>query len=131
MLQLGMVADACEAVARFIRFVDRERFDLAELPRQADALRRSATELFLKEACLAFEGFTKQMVALIRRPRLVTLSGGRPKTLGDASGPDKDIVARCMGRMVNWWRLAEAVLQTEFPDWDLRLQFQAFGPRAA
>jgi len=126
MLQLGMVADACEVVVRFIRFVDNERFDLAELPRQADALRGSATELFLKEACLTFDGFTKQMVALIRRPRLVTLSGGRPKTLGDASGPDKDIVVRCMGRMVNWWRLAEAVLQTEFPDWDLLLQFQAF-----
>ena len=92
MLQLGMVADA----ARFIRFVGNdERFDLAELPRQADALRTSATELFRKEACLTFEGFTKQMVALIRRPRRVTLSGGRP------SGPNKDIVARCsMGRMV-------------------------------
>ena len=97
MLQLGMVADA----ARFIRFVGNdERFDLAELPRQADALRTSATELFRKEACLTFEGFTKQLAALIRRPRLVTLSGGRPKTLGEASGPNKDIVARCMGRMV-------------------------------
>ena len=88
MLQLGMAADA--VVVRFIRFVDNE-LDLAELPRQAEALRRSATELFLKEACLAFEGFTKQTVALIRRPRLVTLSGGRPKTLGDANGPDKDL----------------------------------------
>ena len=92
MLQLGMVADA----ARFIRFVDNERFDLAELPRQADALRGSAAELFLKEACLTFDGFTKQMVALTRRPRLVALSGGRPKTLGDASGPDKDIVVCCI-----------------------------------
>ena len=52
MLQLGMVADACEVVARFIRFVDNERFDLAELPRQADALRGSATELFLN--CLLY-----------------------------------------------------------------------------
>ena len=96
MLQLGMAADA----VRFIRFAGNERFNLAELPRQADALRTSATELFRKEACLTFEGFTKQMVALARRPRLVTLPGGRPKTLGDASGPNRDIVARCMGRMV-------------------------------
>ena len=56
MLQLGMVADACEVVVRLIRFVDNERFDLAELPRQADALRTSATELFQKEGCLTFDG---------------------------------------------------------------------------
>jgi hypothetical protein len=28
--------------------------------------------------------------------------------------------------MANWWRLAEAVLRAEFPDWDLLLQFSAF-----
>jgi hypothetical protein len=126
MLQLGMDADACEIVVRFIRFVDNERFEIAELQHQVDALKTSATELFKNEGCLTLEGFTKQMVTLIRRPRLVTLSGGRPKTLGDADGPSQDIVARCLGRMVNWWRLAEAVLQTEFPDWDLLVQFQAF-----
>ena len=47
-----MAADACEVIVRFIRFVGNKRFDLAELPRQADALRTSATELFRKEACL-------------------------------------------------------------------------------
>ena len=82
MLQLGMVADACEVVGRFIRFVDNERFDLAELPRQADVLRTSAAERFQKEACLTFEGLTKQMVTLIRRPRLVTLPGRRPTKIG-------------------------------------------------
>ena len=126
MLQLGMVADACEIVVRLIRFVDNERFEIAELPHHIDALRTSATELFQNEGCLTLDGFTKQMVTLIRRPRLVTLSGGRPKTLGDTDGPRQDIVARCLGRMVNWWRLAEAVLETEFPEWDLLMQFQAF-----
>jgi hypothetical protein len=94
MLQLGMVADACEIVVRLIRFVDNERFEIAELPHHIDALRTSATELFKNEGCLTLDGFTKQMVTLIRRPRLVTLSGGRPKTLGDTDGPHQDIVAR-------------------------------------
>ena len=31
-----------------------------------------------------------------------------------------------MPRRVSWWRLAEAVLQTEFHDWGLLLQLQAF-----
>ena len=56
MLQLGMVADASEVVVRSVRFVDNERFDLAALRYQADALRTSATELFRKEAGLTFDG---------------------------------------------------------------------------
>ena len=70
-------------------------------------------------------GYTQHMLALIRRPRIV-VSGGRPKTLGDINGPSKQIVATCLDRMVNWWKLVEAVLETEFPDWDLLLQFTAF-----
>ena len=57
---------------------------------------------------------------------MVVLPGGRPKTLRDINGPSNAIVATCLGRMVNWWKLAEAVLQTEFPGWGLLLQFTAF-----
>jgi hypothetical protein len=126
MLQLGMVADACEIVVRFIRFVDNETFAIAELPNQIEALKTAATELFHRSGCIEMEGFTKKMIALIQRPRLVTLSGGRPKTIGDANSPGPGTVERCLGRMTNWWTLASEVLQTEFPDWDFLLQFQAF-----
>ena len=71
-------------------------------------------------------GYTQRMVALIRRPRVVVLAGGRLKTLGDINGPSDETVATCLGRMVNWWKLAEAVLETEFPNWGLLLQFTAF-----
>ncbi|MFM7985392.1 MAG: hypothetical protein ACKPKO_39370, partial [Candidatus Fonsibacter sp.] len=27
---------------------------------------------------------------------------------------------------MNWWKLAEAILDTDVPDWDLLLQFEAF-----
>ncbi len=81
MLQLGMVADACEIVVRLIRFVDNERFEIAELPHHVDALRTSATELFKNEGCLTLDGFTKQMVTLIRRPRLVTHVGRKAQNL--------------------------------------------------
>jgi len=131
MLQLGMVADASEAVVRFIRFLDirfldNARFETAELQHQINALTTTATELFCDRGCLTYDGFTKKMIALICRPRLVTLSDGKPKTLGDDRGPSEAIVARCLGRMVNWWRLASSVLETEFPDWDLLLRFHAF-----
>ena len=126
MLQLGMVADACEAVVRFIRFLDKECFEISALPAHIDTLAATATELFHNGGGLKHAGYTLQMLESIKHPRLVVMSGGRPKTLGEAGGPSKDIIARCMGRMVNWWRLAEAVLATEFPDWDLLLQFDAF-----
>jgi hypothetical protein len=126
MLQLGMVADACEIVVRFVRFLDKECFDISALPCHIQVLQASATDLFIRGGCLKHSGYTRHMLELIRKPRLVLLSGGRPKTLGDVSGPSDSMVARCLGRMTNWWKLAEAVLRAEFPDWDLLLQFSAF-----
>ena len=46
--------------------------------------------------------------------------------LGDISGPHNANVATCLGRMVNWCKLVEAVLQAEIPYSDLLLQFMAF-----
>jgi hypothetical protein len=126
MLQLGMVADACEIVVRFIRYVDKECFDISALPCHIQALEASAIDLFTRGGCLKHAGYTRHMLGVIRRPRLVLLSGGRPKTLGDVNGPSDATVAKCLGRMANWWKLAEAVLRTEFPDWDILLQFTAF-----
>jgi hypothetical protein len=99
---------------------------VADLPQQIDALIIAATELFQRKACIDLDGFTRKMITIIKRPGLVTLSGGVHKTLGDTSGPSKHIVDRCLARMMNWWRLAAMVLRTEFPDWYLLLQFQAF-----
>ena len=60
---------------------------------------------------------------------MVVLSGGRPTTLKDIDGPIASIVATCLGRMMNWWKLVETVLQTEISDWGLLLQFTAFHTR--
>ena len=85
-----------------------------------------ATDLFTHGGCMNHTGYTQHMLALICRPRMVMLTGGRPKTLGDINGPSNETVATCLGRMVNWWKLVEAVLETEFPGWDLLLQVTAF-----
>ncbi|MFM7989717.1 MAG: hypothetical protein ACKPKO_61430, partial [Candidatus Fonsibacter sp.] len=37
MLQLGMVADACEFVVRFIRFLDKDCFVVSALPRHTQS----------------------------------------------------------------------------------------------
>ena len=121
MLQLGMVADACEIVVRFIWFLDKERFDTSALPSHIQALKGSATDLFTQCGRMHHTGYTQHMLDMTRKPRMVALTGGRPKTLGDINGPSNETVATCLGRMVNWWKLAETVLQTYFPDWSLLL----------
>ena len=126
MLQIGMVADACEIVLRLVRFLDRESFDLAELPSQLQAFKASAVELFHRRGCLTHCGFAKCMLELIRKPRLVHLSNGRPKTIGHPDGAEPATIDACLGRMVNWWRLAEEVLRTDFPDWDILMSFEVF-----
>ena len=68
MLQLGMVADACEVVVRFIRFLGKECFDISALPAHIETLVASATELFRNGGCLKHAGYTRQMLALIKRP---------------------------------------------------------------
>ena len=83
MLQLGMVADACDIVVRFIRFLDKECFDTSALPSHIQALKDSAIDLFTHGGCMKHTGYTQHMLALIRRPRMVVLTGGRPKTLRD------------------------------------------------
>ena len=43
MLELGMVAEACEIVVRFIRFLDKSCFDISALPSHIQALNAAAT----------------------------------------------------------------------------------------
>ena len=73
MLQLGMVADACEIVVRFIRFLDKECFDISALPCHIQTLRDSATDLFKHGGCMRHAGYTQRMLGLIRKPRMVVV----------------------------------------------------------
>ena len=127
MLQLGMLADACQCVDMFIRFLDEESFDWADLPKRISSLRDTCHEFFGQRAVLHREGFTKAMLERVRQPIMVTLSGGQPKRLGDERGPTQGMRwTSCFARMVNWWRLAEEVLGTEFPAWHIQMAFEVF-----
>ena len=126
MLQLGMVADACHRVEQFIRFLDTESFDWADLPKHISGLRSACLDYFQHRSVLRHDGFTRTMLRHISRPRIVTLSGGQPKTLGRMAGPTKEEMDRCFARMVNWWRLADEVLKTEFPAWHVQMAFEVF-----
>ena len=39
----------------------------------------------------------------------------------------EEVRQRCLARMVNWWRLAQCVLESDFPQYDLLHSFAVFG----
>ncbi len=114
MLQLGVVADACENVVRFIRCLDKACFDILALPRRIQALKESALDLFARGGCVQHSGYTQRTLALIRKPRLVLLTVDR-RPAADARGHEltnQKHVTTCLRRMANWWQLGEAILDT-------------------
>ena len=127
-LQLAMLADAAECSLRLTRFLDCETFDLAKLPDALDTFCRDCEYLFEGGGCFTYEGHTWYMEnKVLSRRILFFLSPAEPRTVGvDVGGLPPDVRQRCLARMVNWLRLAKAVLSAEFPGWDLLRTFAAF-----
>jgi hypothetical protein len=38
----------------------------------------------------------------------------------------EEVRQRCLARMVNWWKLAQCVLESDFPQYDLLHSFAVF-----
>ena len=65
------------------------------------------------------------MLHLIKKPRLLHTSAGQPNTIGDVRGVSDKVAATCLGRMQDWWALAQSVLRAEFADFDVVRCFSA------
>ena len=116
LLQLAMMADCSDEVLMLTRFLDKETYEAAELPRHLREFSERTARLFVHGACLETPGsLTSHVLKHLRRPRLVVLASGQPKTLGSTTGPSLAIVSRRLARMGNWHKLAVEVLRTEFP----------------
>ena len=73
----------------------------------------------MKGGCLRDgETFTNHMLVFLARPRLLWRPGG-PTTLGAHGGVPVQTQQRCLARMQNWYTLAESVLRTEFPHFEI------------
>jgi hypothetical protein len=127
-LQLGMLADCAEVALRLTRFLDTESYDKALLPAKLRSFRQECHHLFVEGGCFTWEGRTRHVVQnLLCRRRLVFPRPHEPLTIGDDTSPVSETIRqRCLARMVNWWRLAQAVLEADFPQHDLLCTFAAF-----
>ena len=123
-LLLGMLADSAEECMQLTRFLDDENFDAAAVASHLDHFRGTIKALFCEGLCLT-TGYTQHVLKFLEHPKLI-ISEGRPRTLGAPGGAPPRLVQRCLARMQNWVKAAEAVLQAEFPKFDELLGFTCF-----
>ena len=85
----------------------------------------------MKGGCLRDgETFTNHMLVFLARPRLLWRPGGLT-TLGAHGGVPGQTQQRCLAKMQNWYTLAESVLRTEFPQFEILNGFSALSLRNA
>ena len=123
-LLLGMLADSAEECMQLSRFLDDENFDASAVANHIDHFRGTIKALFCEGLCLT-TGYTQHVLKFLEQPKLI-ISEGRPRTLGAPGGAPPRLVRRCLARMQNWVKAAEAVLQAEFPKFDELLGFTCF-----
>ena len=126
MLQMGMLADCAEACLDLTRCVDKETFDIGLVPGRLDQFKDVCEFMCARCGCMTHPGHNTRMLHLIQQPRLLRTGACRPKTIGDICGISAAAAATCLARMQNWWALAQAVLSTEFPEFDIAWCFAAF-----
>ena len=124
MLQLGMLADSALELHRVVKDLDSDNFDEAEFPAELDLYKQILNKLFVDGLCLTVPGMTKLMLGYLQQPRSV-LVADVAKTLG---GNAEDPVMRhqCLKRMAAYTVVAEAVMNGEFPSFELMGCFKVF-----
>jgi hypothetical protein len=125
LLLAGMLSDAADECLFLTRFFDREAFQLEETSAQIAQFKHRLDWLFMQRGCLQ-TGFTALALQHLRKARLIPVPGrSEPVALGGRE-PAPAIVTEALGRMVAWSRVAYAVLDTEFPDFEIVACYDAF-----
>jgi hypothetical protein len=123
-LILSMLADAALELHRVVKAFDTEVCDESELPYELDRYRNVIRKLFVEGNCLHV-GLTKIMLQHLSEPRLLMSQGVRVK-LGGAAEVTDELKRQCLKRMSAYVVVAEAVLEGEFPHFQLVSSLRAF-----
>lgn len=127
-LLLAMLADAADEVILLVRFFDTNAFEPEQVAQQVTAFQARVHRLFAEGGCL--QAGTATHVAIRGLHRVRAIPGRMPAaTLGSEAGPCKLLVQACLGRMMAWARLANAVCETEFPGHGLIWALSVFALR--
>ena len=124
MLQLGMLADSALELHRVVKDLDSDNFDEAEFPAELYLYKQILNKLFVDGLCLTVPGMTKLMLGYLQQPRSV-LVADVAKTLG-GNAEDPVMRRQCLKRMAAYTVVAEAVMNGEFPSFELMGCFKVF-----
>ena len=126
-LQAAMMADAADEGLLLVRICDHEIVDTADLPGEVQSFLGRVRFLFgPRGGCTEVEGYTKYALTEVRPTVRTFHAAGRQMSFGIAGGISPAVVRRALGRMAGWLATAEAVVQTEFPSFDVLQSFQIF-----
>ncbi len=129
LVQLAMLADACDEALGVVRALDTETADIAALPRVMGTFLERVQFLFQSQWCCnpASEGFTTHVLRLIESGCLqVVLPDERRARVLTAS---PTAIERACARMQVWVALARQTIHAEFPNFALFNAFSIFDLR--
>ena len=113
LLLLGAQGDASDEVMAFLRFVDKESYDIAALSsRLANFLDRLYRYFGPERQCLHKAGYTKYVVDELESTPIVFVCGNSVRALEACTDDDKDWV---MKEMAAWVLLVKEIAVQEFP----------------
>ena len=122
--QLAMLADCSDEILVATRMVDTEDVDTSTMHDSARALLERLDALFNKKECLTIPGYTKHVLDILKRPRLLYCPNGAIKSVGGRAADAA--LQNCFRRMEAYTALVADVVRTEFPDYELLCAFSVF-----
>ena len=124
-VMLAMMADAGADSLELTRFVDSESCAAEDVMWEVDMFLHKITMLYVDGAVEGNNTYTEWALAMLRHPVLV-FANKEAKMIGMSSGVPRNTIARCLGRMCCWVKLAKAVAETEFPEFRAVVAFRVF-----
>ena len=124
-LLIGMLADAGEENLQLTRRLDSERTTSGSLAIAVQQFGMKLEVLFLKGAVVK-TGYTAHLLDQLQKPRTIYIDKVA-KRLGGLPQPQMaTIVYRCLKRVSSWVQLAQEVVATEFPAFEILQSMSIF-----
>lgn len=120
-ITLGMCADAADEVIVLIRYLDRESYEIAHVILLCLALLNRIKFLFVDGNAVHL-GYTSYIMNVLKSARVFHVKG-EMRRIGGVIPNLAEILARCLGRMACWVKLAVDVVDAEVPTYKMTAAF--------
>ena len=126
-IMLSMMADASDEAYVFTAYCDDEDADTSLQAEEVAIFVDNCRFLFAEGQCKQVSGFTRFAIEQLRKPRLLNIGKNKLRTFGISNNDAlvDSLFVRCLGRMKAWLSATLAVVQSEFPDFDMIRAFNA------